>query len=867
MRLCVIGLTRKTLIAELTALKAALTEGETMLQADHSAGAGGNVIVQRRTALIDRALKDIYRLHETSYPLPTLVAIGGYGRGELNPFSDIDIMLLCRDERQRERASPLLYSFWDAGLDIGYSVRTAAECVELARNDVRIRTSLLESRFISGDTSFFESYLKRMHADVFQRKTAQFIAEKIAERSAARQKYGGSIYLREPNIKESPGGLRDVHMARWLAMSRYRISSFGDLVAHNIISPSELALYHRTLNFLWRVRNEIHYLSGRKNDQLTYDLQETAAKDFRYRDSFHLMAVERFMKSYFLHARNIQQFSRMITERCLPPPRRPAFGRPRSFDGFLVMGKTLLLPPGVSYAERPDKVLEGFEICRERGLVFSEGLRHLVLSIRIDEKGRGSEAMRKLFLALLDRPEGLSATLTLMRDLKFLGKYIPEFRAVQGLARHDYFHLFTVDEHILTALRVLEDLWAGRQQGLATLSHALHSLKRRWVLMFAVLLHDLGKFYRDHHDRRGGVIARKVLDRVGIEGGDRERILFLVESHLLMSDLSQRRELSDGAVITDFAAKVGDAENLSLLYLLTYADMAAVSPSSWTPWKATLLQDLYLRTLERFEHPVSRTEDGLQRLDALGKRMRTEAGDVYSAQELDAFLATMPRHYLLATPFESLLEHLALVRRLPEERLVIQHRHLRDRGCTELTICAYDAYGMFFRAAGTIAAHNLSIVRAKVFTARNGVMMDTFEITGADGSMVSHDEIWETVHCDLREALVNGRRPPESRITGYERKTPGIVLPSVSFDNVTSDTLTIIDITARDRVGLLYRIARTLFELNIDIASAKITTEGIKAIDAFYVGDLFGAKITDPDRMDKIRDALMAVLSERRASS
>ncbi|HEX2770212.1 MAG TPA: nucleotidyltransferase domain-containing protein, partial [Geobacteraceae bacterium] len=279
-------------------IKAFLTEEESLIRSAHFGGAGGNEVVQRRTALIDRTLKDIYLPLTASTPMPVLIAVGGYGRGELNPFSDIDILFLCRDEQEREQAPRMLYALWDAGLDIGYSVRTVNECVDLSRNDTKIRSSLLESRLLAGDPARYREYLKQMQAEVFYRKPQSYITEKIAERNATRLKYGGSIYLREPNIKESAGGLRDFHSAGWLAFTRFRVSYFPELVTQGVITSGQFIAFLRARNFLWRLRNEIHYLSGRKNDQLTFELQDSAARDFNFRDSAHLLAVERFMKVY-----------------------------------------------------------------------------------------------------------------------------------------------------------------------------------------------------------------------------------------------------------------------------------------------------------------------------------------------------------------------------------------------------------------------------------------------------------------------------------------------------------------------------------------------------------------------------------------
>ncbi|MHB8844674.1 MAG: [protein-PII] uridylyltransferase [Nitrospirota bacterium] len=854
------GLNNKRTTPDHAAIKAFLAEEESLVKNAHFSGARGDEIVQRRTALIDHVLKAIYQPLDAEGPLPLLVAIGGYGRGELNPHSDIDILLLCRDEQDRQQAPRMLYALWDAGLDIGYSVRTVSECVDLSRNDHKIRTSLLESRLLAGDHARYDAFLQRMQAEVFYRKPQGYITEKIAERSATRQKFGGSVYLREPNIKESAGGLRDFHTARWLAMTHFRVSSFDGLVSQGVITAAQHDIFRRSRNFLWRLRNEVHYLTGRKNDHLTFDLQETAAQDFHYRNSAHLLAVERFMKSYFLHARNIQEFSRILTERVLPAPKRSWFDRSLPLGPFTLVGKTLAPASDDALCSDPGLFLEAFEAFQTRHAVFSDRLKQLILTCRFGDPVRTSRQAAEKFLAILNNPDRLSGTLWLMKDLKYLGRYLPEFRAIQALARRDYYHTYTVDEHILTAIRSLEDVWQGRYPGLSTLFEAFKKLSRRWVLMLTVLLHDLGKAYRTGHELRGREIAEGVLDRLGVSGQDRDRILFLIENHLLMSTLSQRRELSDRKVIADFAATVGDAETLAMLYLLTYADLSAVSPAAWTTWKASLLQDLYLRTLGHFEASGREEDEMKKRVAAAAKRLADAAAGSFSAAEIDRFIASMPDHYLVATSEHRQMEHLGMVRRLEAEQLVITHRHLPDRGYTELTVCAYDAYGMFYRTAGTIAAQNLNILRAQVYTAKNGIMIDTFQITDAQGRISRYEDVWKTVIAGLRDVLMGRRRPPEPSSAPTGSAAAAAVPASVAFDNSSSETLTIIDITARDRVGLLYRITRTLYDLNLDIASAKIATEGLRVTDAFYVSDLFRAKIVDPERLAKIRDALLKVL-------
>jgi len=841
-------------------IKAMLDEEGVIIRCAHFAGAGGSQVVQRRTGLIDRTLRDACDRLSANGPMPALLAIGGYGRGELNPHSDIDIMFLCRDEQDRQRSLELLYILWDAGMDLGYSVRTINECVSLARQDIKIRTSLIESRLLAGDPVLYNAFIRAMQSEVFYWKPADFIQAKIAERVATRQKYGGSIYLREPNIKECEGGLRDIHTALWIAFVHFRVASLGELVEKNVITGGQYAVFLRSRDFLWRVRNEIHYLAGRKNDHLTFDLQERAAKDFKYRDSAHLFAVERFMKAYFLHARNIREFTNSVVAAVLRKASRRWFERTQKLGPFSLTGRTLFPSSAEGCHENAELAMMAFEIAQERHAVFSDHLKILIRGCRIDDTARRSPAASRAFLAILNNPDGLAETLALMKDLRFLSRYLPEFRAIQALARHDYYHLYTVDEHILLAIRNLQALWSGSFPALATFSDAFRGLTKRWVLVLAVLLHDLGKAYRDEHAHKGVVLARNVLTRLAVTGEDRERVLFLIENHLVMALLSQRRELSDRKVIADFSRLVRDRENLAMLYLLTYADISAVNPTAWTQWKAALLQDLYMRTLNYLDRSAQTVEEERARLIAASIRIRNATEGLFSSEEIDAFLVSMPEQYLLTASTHRVIDHMSMMKKLPDDQLVIRHRHYPERGYTELTVCAYDAYGMFYRTAGTIASKNLNILRAQVFTSKNGVMIDTFQITDSEGNLCDYEDVWASVRTELQAALKSGRRLPEPVSAVSPQSFPAAITPAVAFDNETSEMFTIIDITSRDRVGFLYQVTKTLYELNLDIGSAKIVTEGSRIMDSFYVTDLFRKKIDDVGRLEKIRETLMKVI-------
>lgn len=842
-------------------IRAYLQEEEASIRDAHFSGAPGSLVVQRRTSLYDRVLRDVHDAIPDASPLPALVAVGGYGRGELNPHSDIDILFLCRDESACQRTTELLYTLWDAGLDIGYSVRTIPECIELARGDIKVRTSLIESRLLAGDPALYRAFSTAMQDEVFYWKTNDFITQKLSERQAIRQKFGGSVFLREPNIKESPGGLRDVHTALWIAAVHYRVKSFSELTREGIITPGQEAVFMRSRNFLWRLRNEMHYVSERKNDHLTFDLQEQAAKEFRYRDSANLYAVERFMKSYFIHARNIREFSAMVADSALRKTgRKRWYDRTIRIGRFIQAGKILAPENDDVFQNDPELLGEAFRVMQSRRLTCSESLQVLIRNRRFGEEVRCSPRTASDFLAVLDTFEGLAETLTRMRDLRFLGRYLPEFRSIQHLARHDHYHKYTVDEHILTAVRCLQDLRFGLHPGLESQRQAFGRLKKRWVLVLAVLLHDLGKAYRENHDRKSAEIASRILDRLAVDGQDRERVLFLVRQHQSMSVLSQRRELSDEKVIADFARLVGDRLNLDMLYLLTYADIAAVNPAAWTQWKASLLQDLYLRTVEFLEKRTVGAEEERTRIAAMKERIREFAKDRFTDEEIEEFVAVFPEKYLLLAPIQRILDHMDMMKRLPAEGIVIHHHHAAERGYTELSICAYDAYGMFYRAAGSLSSKNLNILRAQIFTTKNGIMLDTFHITDAEGHLYPYDETWESVKEDLRESLRKKKDLPEVGKYAARRTLHPKTKPAVNFDNESSDRFTIVDIISRDRIGLLYAVTRTLYDLNLDIASAKINTEGDTVVDAFYVADLLGKKITDHGRLERVQKALLEVL-------
>ena len=849
----------------------------------HAGGAGGLRVVQAITALHDGLIESAFERVRTEMGLPVnpagwaLAAVGGYGRGELNPHSDIDIMFLCREgapEAGKEFATNTLHLLWDLGLNLGYSVRTASDCLSLMKNDFTIMTSLLESRLICGDAEIFEGFTRKINAQRGAKAAEDYVREKLIERTMRHKKHGDSVYLREPNIKEGAGGLRDIHAALWISRIKRGAGSLDGLYEKGLVREMDLRRLKGSRDYLLRLRNELHYLSGHRQDVLSFELQEQAAKDFGYRPRPGRMAVENFMRAYYLRARGVREVTHYVIEKALgkgtgkrwfflPPTKSRIDSR------FYVMGRLLCLEeePGEALRARPETMLEAFWHCQSHSVRMSDMLKDAVLDNvgLVNRKLRESPEAGGIFLRMLGRPEGLYEALERMHRLKALGRFLPEFGAVDALVQHDMYHKYTVDEHSLLAVRKITELLTGEGLAYPEFKDALLRVKDRQVLFFSVLMHDTGKAAGKGHSERGAVLAGEAARRLGMDGARAEKVEFLIRNHLLMAHISQRREISEPKVIEKFCRIVDSPELLDMLYLLTYADMSAVGPELFNDWKMMLLKELHERALSLLRDEISPVAFDRDRVAGLRMKIAAEAltRKAGTALEINAFLDRLPPNYVLTVPAETAVRHFELTRGMKGDDLVLDHRHDR-RGYTDLTVILHDMMGILYICAGALAAKNMNILSAQIFTGKDGIIVDTLQVTDYNKKPAHDDALWEDIKASLAKLLRGQRRVEDimPAAPSYMKRTALREKPvRVLVDNEASDRYTVVEVYAPDRVGLLFDITRELYRQGCYISSAKVDTEVDQVVDVFYVTDIFRHKIEDRERIKTITEALVAAVS------
>lgn len=858
----------------------------------HFAGAGGMEVVTAYTRLMDRLVTTVFmdaRKRKGGAKGDqglALAAVGGYGRGELNPRSDVDIMFLCSEDKAKggsarvsrgtgdEVATAALHMLWDLGLDLGYSVRTVGDCCAMADDDYTVMTALLETRHLCGKARLFEELTAKMIEQRKPKVVEEYIRQKLSDRAARRKKHGDSVYLREPNIKEGAGGLRDIHTALWIAKFKYGAVSFDWLAENGFAKTSEIRRLKGCRDYLLRLRNEVHYLSTHKQDVLTFELQEMAAADFGYRKRGGRMAVENFMRAYYLRARDVHGITQKIIENALdrkaakrwfflPPTKK------RLDEDFYVIGRALCMDDAAaaSIARRPELFMAAFSHSQSQGIPFSDNLQaNLLENARaVTRKIGGSADAAREFLEILGRPERVYEMLELMHGMDVLGRYIPEFGAVSALVQHDLYHKYTVDEHSLIAVRKIQELGGPEGAAFPELAEVLGRVKDRQSLVLAVLMHDTGKAAGGGHADKGAVLVSKVAIRLGMGEARAEAVESLVRNHLLMAHLSQRRELSDTVVIEKFCRIVDSRERLDMLYLLTYADMSAVGPGVFNQWRRTLLRELYDRAAAYLEDKGSVVAYEKKRVAVKAGRVASEVVRLGIGREADVkkFIANLSPRYMLSVPEDTVVNHFRLTRDIKAEDVVIHHEH-QDGGYTELTIIVHDALGIFYLSAGALAARNMNILSANIFTGRDGVTIDTFRVTDTNKMPVTDEAVWDKVRDGLVKALTGQAsvdklmpaRPAYPKRTALTSSPPKVVV-----DNEASDRFTVVEVYTHDRVGLLYDITRTLYSLGCYISSAKVDTDVDRVVDVFYVSDIFKDKIWDPDRLKGIKDALVSAVS------
>ncbi|MGE0151877.1 MAG: [protein-PII] uridylyltransferase [Reyranellaceae bacterium] len=836
------------------------------------------------TDQIVKVLFDFANQHVFPTPNPTaaeqicLVAVGGYGRGELYPQSDIDLLFL-RPYKQTPRGEQIveymLYTLWDLRLKVGHATRTIEESIRLAQADHTIRTALLESRYLWGVPELYHEFKRRFAQTFLAGDGRDFLEAKLAERDVRHRKMGDSRYVVEPNVKDGKGGLRDLQTLYWIAKYLYRVDSAAELVDKGVLTAEEARKFDRAENFLRTVRCHIHFLTGRAEERLSFDLQAEIGRRMHYTDHAGTRGVERFMKHYYLHAKTVGDLTRIFCAALDEAhKRKPRFGmfrlaslRPKQLDGFVVDGERLKIAHEADFARDPVKLIRLFHVAQENGLeIHPATLRLVTQNLRlIDHALRANPEANRLFMAILTSKHDPETALRRMNEAGVFGRFVPDFGRVVAQTQHDMYHTYTVDEHTIRAIGILSRIERGELKEDHPLAcEIVHKVLSREVLYLAVLLHDIAKGRGGDHSILGADVANHLGPRLGLSPQDTETVAWLVRYHLAMSYTGFQRDLQDPKTIQDFAALVQSPERLRLLLVLTVCDIRAVGPNVWNGWKAALLRQIYYAAEEVLSGGTlggGRAERVKQAQEAAARLLPD-----WAAEEREKIFGYGYPAYWLSFDPATHARHADLMRRAARDNspLMVEHRVDPVRAVTEVTIYTQDSPGLFWRIAGAMALTGANIVDAKIFTMSNGMALDTFAIQDTEGGAFERSDKLARLSARIEQALSGQLRIAEQ----LERQKPNYptranvftVAPRVLVDNSASNTHTVVEVNGRDRPGFLYLVTRTLSQLNLQISSAHVTTYGERAVDVFYVKDLFGLKIVHAGKLAEIKEKLESVL-------
>ncbi|GAB6967987.1 [protein-PII] uridylyltransferase [Komagataeibacter kakiaceti JCM 25156] len=858
-------------------------------------------------------------LHEAPF---AVAATGGYGRGLLAPFSDIDLLFLTPDTPAgdiRACVEYILYFLWDLGLKVGHATRTINECIAEAEADTTVRTTLLDARFLTGSATLFAMFEARYIVACVRAGADRFITDKRKERAARHHRFGDSPYLVEPNVKEGRGGLRDLQTLYWMCRYTFGTRHVSDLLAPGfselgLLTEQEAKRARRAWDFLWRVRFHLHYVSGRAEERLTFDVQPVVGGRMGYTRHGRQVGVERFMRHYFLTVRDVMRLTLVLEPAVLRQALGPVANAPEADSqmrdaGFTVLDGRILPQRGTSFEDEPIQMMRLLDWAKRRKLPIHPLAMHQL--IRWERKAaslRGDPETARIFLDLMcgepptraqraarggenaperaDAPQtfhlmdegrrkGNAYWLHILNETGLMGRLLPDWSRVVGQMQFDTYHVFTVDEHIIDALRILGRVEHGQMADEIPLAYELAlNLHSRRALYVAVLLHDIAKGRGGDHSEIGSQIALYVCPELGMDSEETETVSWLVLHHLLLSQTAFQRDIDDPKTILDLADIIQSPERLRLLLLLTIVDMRAVGPRVWNAWKATLLNELYMRVAEVLEGSLATTERDVRVERAKTATAQWLVEDGMNEADVTHFMQLGYGSYWLSFDHDTHARHARLIS--DSERvhspLTVETQPLPARGVTEVTIYAADHPGLFSQIAGAVAIAGASIVDARIHTMTNGMALDTLWIQDAGGSAFEEPQQLGRLSLLIEQALT-GHINIDREIAQCGRRLSGRrmraihVPPRVVVDNRASNTCTVVEINGRDRPGLLHDVTAALGEQKLQIASAHVTTYGVRAVDVFYVKDLFGLKITDKERLDRIRAALLSGLQEAEAAA
>lgn len=895
------------------AVKRFLGEARRYLRSLHHASRSGRRVNEANSDLTDRMVRRLYEVAEELHLARggevedgvSIIAVGGYARREMSIHSDVDLLLLYRGELTpfvAFIAERLQYWLWDAGLTIGMATRTIEETVDLGREDVTVRTAVLTARFLCGDGEFFHDFADRIRDELLPDPVA-FVSEQQELMRERQLEYGNTLYLLQPNVKEGAGTLRDYHAAYWVARgTQPSVRNVDDFLHFGLLTEVEMQQYRDALDFLWRTRNELHLRAKRANDQMSFEAQEEIAEglgygsmeearaavspkapsddatlaDLRFQPDDPDLPVERFMRDYYRHARTIKSHSELVIDQCarrVMPDAERVEEKPLE-DGFLLLdGGQLGIPHAAHLREDPIRVLRVFEIAQRHQLRLSRMAQRLVRENLhlLDDELRASREVSNLFMQILDSETRVMRTLMSMNDVGVLSQVIPEWEHIVCRWQHVIYHTYTVDVHSIFLVEELRRLWRGKYaRAMPELTELIREVEDRPVLFLGCLLHDIGKGFGGDHSNKGVIRAKPAIERLGLPPERADRVLFIVQHHLLMSHLAQSRDLSDPKLILELAQICGDRTNLRNLYLTTFADIRASSVDGWTDWKGQLLRELYERTAEMLETGAERPDQAVALLEARVGRRREGAREELSRlgvgeSKIESLFDQLPRRYFLSHTPRQIARHAQLVLRFGDgRRVVTSHREMKG-GFTEFIVCAQDVHGLYGQVAGVMTACGLNILGSHVYTTRGGLALEIYRTHTPRGGPDEREMLWGEVEEQLENVLagsvevgdlVKRRRRPVGVTRPPSRKAPRVII-----SNTESEFYTLVDVIADDRIGLLYDVTRTIGEQGFEIYISKAATIKDQVTDAFYLKDGNAKKIKDAHALERLRKALLEAVS------
>ena len=813
-----------------------------------------------------------------------VVATGGYGRGLMAPESDLDLLFILPYKQTawgEQVAEAILYCLWDMGLSVGHATRSVGESIRQARRDMTIRTGILETRFLTGDRALYDELVTRFDREVMQGTAAEFVTAKLAEREERHRRAGQSRYLVEPNVKDGKGGLRDLHTLFWIAKYVYRVHDSHELLGCGVFDAREYRTFRRCADFLWSVRCNLHFATGRAEERLSFDLQREIAVRLGYTSHPGMQDVERFMKHYFLTAKDVGDLTAILCAKLEDQQAKPApvlsrltsrppgaeLRRVPDNDDFIIDNNRINLAAPDVFKHDPVNLIRMFRLAQKHNLAFHpDALRTVTRSRRlINAPLRENPDANRLFMDILTSRDA-ETVLRRMNETGVLGRFIPAFGKIVAMMQFNMYHHYTVDEHLIRCIGILQDIEHGNNDELSLASELMRKIRpeHRPVIYITTLLHDIAKGRPEDHSIAGARVARRLCPRLGFNATDTELVAWLIEQHLVMSKVAQSRDLSDRKTIENFAAVVQSVEHMKLLTILTTADIRGVGPGVWNGWKAQLLRTLYYETepvLTGGFSEVNRT----QRIEAAQAEFRA-AFKEWPEADLNAYIARHYPAYWLKVDLPRKIRHARFLHSAEEgkHKLAINVGFDEARGVTELTILAPDHPWLLSIIAGACASAGANIVDAQIYTTTDGLALDTIAISREYDR--DEDEGRRATRIgDMIEQVLDGKlRLPEvvaHRVASRTKLRPFVVEPEVIINNQWSDRHTVIEVSGLDRPGLLYQLTTAISKLNLNIASAHVSTFGERARDVFYVTDLIGAQITAPTRQAAIKRALVHLLT------